>query len=80
MEKSNNGAAQTTYSSLKKTSNIDGTIVGYPVIEAIFDAFGIVVDCIEHFETSLRPTLHIGLPAVYRMMQKLDDVSCGKKL
>ncbi len=53
--------------------------MGYPGIEAIFDAFGIVVDCIERFEISLRATLHIALPAEYHMMQKLDDVSCRKK-
>ena len=74
------GSARTAYSSLKKTSNIDGTITGYPGIEALFDGFGIVVDCIERFETSQRPTMHIALPSIYRMIQKLEDVSQGKQV
>ncbi len=63
---------------LEKTANDYGNIAGYPCIESIFDSFGIVVHCIERFEASLRPTSHIAMPAVYRIMQKLDDVSCGK--
>lgn len=43
------GSEQTAYRSLKKTSNIDGTTIGYPGIESLFDGFGIVVDCIERF-------------------------------
>ena len=46
------GSERTAYSSLKKKSNIGGTILGYSGIEAIFDGFGIVVDCIERFEKS----------------------------
>ncbi len=68
---------QTAYTSLKKTSSIDGTITGYPEIEAILDAFGVVVDCIKRFETSERPTMHVTLPFIYRMLQKPQDVAEG---
>ncbi len=44
---------QAAYRSLKKTSNINGNIIFYPGIEAFFNAFGLVVDCIERFEAAL---------------------------
>lgn len=50
---------------MKKRSNIDDTIVGFLGIEAMFDAFGVAVDCIERFETLKRPTLYIKLPVMY---------------
>ena len=68
---------QEAFISLKKTSNIDGTIIGYLSIEAIFDGFAIVVDCIERFETSQRPTLQITLPSLYKIFCKLDDLLKG---
>ena len=43
--------AHSSYAILKKSYNINRTIIGYPGIEAIFDAFGIIVDSIECFET-----------------------------
>ena len=49
-------------------------------VEAIFDGFGVVVDCIERIETSYRPTMHIALPIIYGMLQKLHDISNGKKV
>ena len=58
------GSEHSSYTKLKKSSNINGTIVGCPGIEAVFDAFGIVVDSIERFETALRPSLHIALLTV----------------
>ena len=51
-------------------------ITGDPAIEAVFDAFG-VVDCIEWFEVSQRPTIHIALPHIFRMMYKLDNITNG---
>ncbi len=54
------------YSDLKKTANVDGSIGIYPGIEAVFDAFGIVVDCIDRFQTALRPTMHIACLRVFR--------------
>ena len=45
-------SARASYSGLKKTSNINGNITGYPAIEAAFDAFVVVVDCNERFEVS----------------------------
>ncbi len=73
-------SARSSYISLKKTSNIDGTITGYPGIEAVFDEFGVLGDYIECFKSSKRPTLHIKLPTVYRILEKLDDVSHGKRV
>ncbi len=73
-------SAQAAYYNLRKTSNIDGTIIGYPGIEVVFDGFGVVVDCIDRFETSQRPTLHVALPTIYRMLAKIDDVAHGSKV
>ena len=56
-ENFHSNAVQKAFISLKKTSNIDGTIIGYPGIEAIFDGFGIIHDCIERFEISQCQTL-----------------------
>ena len=70
-------SAGASYSGLKKIFNINGTITGYTAIEAVFDAFGIVVDYIEHFEVSQRPTIYISLPFIFQMMQKLEDVTNG---
>ncbi len=44
----------------------------FPGIELVFDGFGVAVDCIDRFEPSQRPTLQISLPAIYRMLGKLD--------
>ncbi len=66
--------ARAGYCSLKEPLNIDGIITGYLDIEAILDAFGVVVDCIERFETSSRPTMHIARQIVYRMVRTLEDV------
>ena len=35
---------------------------------------------IERFKTSQRPTMHIAVPSIYRMIQKLEDVSQGKQV
>ena len=60
-----NGSARTEYRSLKKTWKIDGAITGYTGIEALFNDFEILEDCIERFETCRRPTMHIALPSIY---------------
>ena len=73
-------SARSAYDSLKKTSNIDGTITGYPGVEAIFDGFGVVVNCIEKLETSTRPTLQVALPLIYLMISSLDNITKGNKV
>ncbi len=73
-------SAQAAYNNLRKISNIDGTITAFPGIETAFDGFGVVVDCIDRFETSQRPTLHVALPTIYRMLAKIDDVAHGSKV
>ena len=70
-------SARALYSSLKKTSNNNGNITGYPAMEAVFDAFGVVADCIEQFEVSKRPTIHIALPLILQMMQKSGNITNG---
>ena len=70
-------AVQEAYISLKNTSNVDGTIIGCPGFEAIFNGFSIVFDCIVRFETSQRPTLQIALARLYKMFRELDGVSKG---
>ena len=65
---------------MKKTSNIDGTITGYPGIEAIFDGFVVVVDCTERFEVSNRPTIHIAVPMLNHLFQKLDEIGNGRRV
>lgn len=70
---------QNAYNNLKKTLNIDEIVTGYSGFEAIFDAFGVIVDCIERFEIAMRPTLHISLSIIYRIMQNLDNVFQGKR-
>ena len=80
VENLNGSAVQEAFISLKKPTNIDGTIIGYPGIEAIFDGFGIVADWIERFETFQRPTLLIAPPSLYKMFHKLDDLSKGEDL
>ncbi len=64
-------SARAAYSKLRKTSNIDATITGYQSIEAIFSGFGVVVDSIDRSETSMQLTIHISLPMVYLVLQKL---------
>ncbi len=50
---------------------VDETIVRYTGIEAVFDACGIVVGCIELFEITFRLMLHIALPTFRQMIQRL---------
>ncbi len=61
---------------MKKT-DADGKIVGYPAIEAICDAFGIVMECLERFSASTKHTMHIILPMIYKAMRKLDLIAGG---
>ncbi len=77
MERYLGGGARTACNTLEKTPDIDGIIVRNPSIEAIFVGF-VGFFCINRFETSERPTLHIELPTVYGVRQKLDDVSNGR--
>ena len=80
MSDSNLGSsAQAAYASLRKKSNLGGNITVYTGIEAIFDAFGVAVDCIERFKASYRPTMLVVLPMIYRTLQKLHEVSNGEK-
>lgn len=65
---------------LRKTTNVDGTIVGFPGVEAIFDGFGVIVDCSTRLEAAQKQTIHISFPTVYRVRQKLMDISEGKKV
>ncbi len=71
---------QAAYRSLKKTFNIKEIIIGYPGIESIFDAFGIVADCIEQIEAALWTTLHIARPTIYSILQKLEYIVHGKQV
>ena len=64
MDNMEGNSVQSAYSQMKRTSNINGTVVGYPGIEAIFDAFGVVIQYIELFATALQPTLLIALPKI----------------
>ena len=41
----NGCATGAAYTSFRKTSNIDGTIIEYPALEAIYDAVGVITDC-----------------------------------
>ncbi len=75
-----NRTVHAAYSDLKKTSNIDGNIVGYPGVEAVFDAFGIAVDCTDRFETPLRPMIHIALPTIYQMLRNFNYIANGKQV
>ena len=36
-----------------------------------------IKDCMERFESSQRPTLHIALPTLYQVMNKLEHISYG---
>ena len=62
---------------MKKKTDADGNIVGYPAIEAICDAFGIVMECLDRFEAFTRPTMHIALLMIYEAMRQLDLVASG---
>ena len=62
---------------LRNTSNIDRIIIEYPALKEIYDAFGIIKDCMEQFEASQRPTLHLSLPILYQAMKKLKHTSNG---
>ena len=68
-------AAQEAYASLKNTFHINGTMTGFLGIEAIYDAFGVVVDCMEKFQAAQCPALHVVLPILYQVMRKLSGLS-----
>ena len=68
------------YGTLKKTSNTDGTTVGYPANEAIFDSFDKVANCIERFERSRKLPSHIAFPTLHHDMSKLNEISNGRCL
>ena len=77
IERKAGNTAKTAYGSVKKTSNIDGTIICYPGIEAIFDAFDVLVDFIQLLETAERPSIHIAVPTFYQATQTLYKISNG---
>ena len=62
---------------MKKKTDADGNIIGYPVIEAIWDAFGIIMECLVRFEASTRPARHIALQMIHKSMRQLDLVASG---
>ncbi len=51
---------------MKKTTDKDGNITGLSGVEAIYDAFGIVMEYEFRFEVSLRQIIHIALPMIYK--------------
>ena len=69
--------AMSAYDAMKKTTDKDRNITGFPGVEAIYDAFGIMMECVERFEVSSRPTIHIALPMIYKAMKNLDDIADG---
>ncbi len=75
---SNRPQAYSDFQSMKKKTDADGKIVGYPAIEAVFVAFCIVMECLDRFQASKRPTVHIALPMIYKAMRQLDLVASGE--
>ena len=73
-------ATGAAYTALRKTSNIDGTIIGYPALEAIYDAFGIIKDCMEQFEVSQRPTIPVALHTLYQVVKKSENTSNDREV
>ena len=55
---------------MKKTSNSDGTTVGYPDIEVILD---FIRNSIERLENTQKLTLRIALPILHQVSRKLDE-------
>ncbi len=53
----------------------DGKIVGYPAIADDFDAFSTIMECLNDFEVSSRPVMHVAVPMMYKTMQHLDLVA-----
>ena len=74
VENLHGSAVQEAFFHLKRRQILMGPLLYIPEL-AIFHVFGIVLDCLERFETSQRSTLQIALPSLYKMFHKLDDVS-----
>lgn len=64
VENRHGSAVQDEYKGLKKTYNMDSTIIGYPVIKATLDAVKVVVDCIQMLQTSEWLTLQFNFPTM----------------
>ena len=56
---------------------MDGDITGFPTIEAIFYAFSIILECVDRFEVSSRPTMHVAFPILFKAIKGLDSVAGG---
>ena len=61
-DQQNGTQMQAAYIILKKTSYNNWSVIWYPAMKAILDAFGQMVHSIERFETSVQPIRHIALP------------------
>ena len=77
LESKNRPHASAAFQSMKKKTDADGNIIGFPAVEAICDAFGIIMEVLDRFEASSRPTMHIALPLLYKSMKQLDLVGSG---
>ena len=62
---------------MKKKTYADGNVSGFPATKVICDAFRIIIECIEGFEVSSRPTMHIALPMVFKAIRNLEYVAGG---
>ncbi len=59
----------------KKETDRDGTVVGYAVIEAVIDAFDLVVSAIKRLETSETPTIHLILLIIQDCVNEIQRIS-----
>ena len=54
---------------MKKKTDANGNIVEYRALDTIFDALGVVRDCLNRFEVSTKLTTYIALPIIYKPMR-----------
>ena len=77
LQTKNRPIATTAFEGMKKKTDMDGNITSFPVIEAICDAFSIIMECVDRSEVSSGPTMHVAFPMLFKAIKDLDSVAGG---
>ncbi len=77
LESRNRPQSTASFQSFKAKTDTDGNIVGYSAMEAVYNAFSIIMEFLNRFEVSSRSIMHIALPMLYKAMRQHNSVANG---
>lgn len=73
-------ASSDALESLRSETDRGGSVIGYPALEAIIDAFEVLVEARTRLQASKTPTIHLALPLMQDCSDKLLRIANGGKV